>query len=187
MSQSDRTTGQIGMRRRAAGETAAPSMPVFDVASVKLLDLDLLASQWNQMSVAEKAARITSKIPSLPIDNLILLISRLDSMNPPERVIEYRERVVCVPVDMPVDAPVNAPVQQPTAHPLNVFRQTAPVVGESPGFRQTAPVAPPPSQTLFIKRAGQAAPVATGTNMLAWGLLLVISAGILYATVEQKP
>lgn len=79
--------------------------------NTRLLDLDLLKAQWHGMSVAEKAAAIAAKLPIGPQEQ-IELITRLDGANPPPRVIEYRERTVCVPV---VDVQTSAPAAYPSA------------------------------------------------------------------------
>lgn len=102
---------QIRMRPAGQPEVAAPVVmpvePAVDLTKIRLLDLDLIRDQWHHMTVAEKAAAIAAKLSIGPQEQ-IMLITRLDAANPLPRVIEYRERTVCIPVqddDTAVTAP----------------------------------------------------------------------------------
>jgi len=87
-------------RRRPAAQAAPAPVPAVpaapDLASIDLLDLDIIPEQWQRMSVADKAARIAEKL-SVDATKQIALISRLDQLHPPPRVVEYKERILAVP------------------------------------------------------------------------------------------
>jgi len=111
-------------RRRPAAAVVAPvpAVPAApDLASIDLLDLDIIPEQWQRMSVADKAAWIAQKL-SVDAAQQIILISRLDQIHPTPRVVEYKERVLAVP------STHGHPCAHPYMQPIQPAGQAVPAV-----------------------------------------------------------
>ena len=104
---------KTSMYKPAAAPAPAPAVSDVDIASVRLLDLDLIPDQWHRMSIADKAAAAAAKLGIGPQEQ-ILLVSRLDQLHPPPKVMQYRERSLAVPMRSVVYHPAGQAEPQAT-------------------------------------------------------------------------